>query len=157
MASIDDVWKQLDMLLDATVRTGYNDNIPGMGQSWGFPGLVPSTLRATMQVRDLVLETRTIGKETATLLNAVNVETLGRIETEIVAAGRADAVNELTLARIETEIKDVQQSVPSLRQDMTNLLDRLETLDQDLRERFLELHAKLDSLKNDIKSLPQNP
>jgi hypothetical protein len=153
MASIDDVFTELKDL-SARMWRGY---APTVGGAIG-PGMVPDTQR---KVTALTAQVAAIEKqvlESGTLLNAVNEQTLGRIETEL-RGGREllNAVNEQTLGRIETEIKAVVQFLPTVRQDMTDLQARLDALKGDIDNAILDLHSKLDGLKEDIQSLPQKP
>ena len=132
MASIDDVFIELKDL-SAKLWRGYS---PVQGGRIGL-GMVPDVQRQVTALTARVVEIdRQVG-ETQSLLNAVNEQTLGRIETAI-TDGREylNAVNEQTLGRIETDIKEVLQFLPTVRQDMT------------------DLQARLDGLKKDIEGLP---
>ena len=81
MASIDDVYRSVNMLLDALFRARPDGTTANMGQAGSFPGVAPSAYHAAQQARDASAETLTVVKGISGLLNAVNVETLGRIES----------------------------------------------------------------------------
>jgi hypothetical protein len=117
-------------------------------------GLVPATQREVTALGSRLAGVEQLTQETHALLDAVNKETLGRIEGEIQAQGTLlAAVNEVTLGRIETDGKSVVAVLPVIRQDIAGVLNRIEQLDQDLRQRFLELHSKIDGVKQDIANL----
>jgi hypothetical protein len=165
MASIDDVDRNTIMLLDALVRMSPNGITGGMGQVGSFPGLVPRTYHAAQQARDASAEILTVVKEISALLNAVNVETLGRIEARIngneQALGRVEtaindggAKNDQTLGRIESDLKQVMEFQPTVREDMTDLSAKLDRIVTELRQDMTDVNAKLDALKADIQALP---
>src|SRR5215213_5221513 len=99
MASIDDVYRNVNMLLDALFRAPPDGTTGGMGQAGSFPGVAPSAYHAAQRARDASANTLTVVKEISGLLTAVNVETLGRIEARING-------NEQTLGRLETAVND---------------------------------------------------
>lgn len=165
MASIDDVNRNTNMLLDALVRTPPDGITGGMGQVGSFPGLAPKTYHAAQRARDASAEVLTVVKETSALLNAVNLETLGRIEARTngneqtlgrvetaINDGRAN--NDQTLGRIESDFKQVIEFLPTVRGDMTDLSAKLDAIVVRLQQGMTELNAKLDALKADIQALP---
>ncbi len=165
MASIDDVYREVTMLLDALVRTPPDGLTGGMGQVGTFPGLVPRTYHVAQQAHDVSAQTLTTVREVATLLNAVNVETLGRIETGIndnkQTLGRAEtalnvgrASNDQALGRIEAVLKDVMQFLPTVRADMTDLTAKLDTIVAERQQDMTGLNAKLDALMAEVQALP---
>ncbi len=162
MATIDDVDREMMMLLDALFRMEPDANIEGMGQAGAFPGLVPRTYRAARLARAASAETLTVVKETSALLNAVNADTLGRIETQTNGSeqtlGRVEieikdgrAMNDQILGRIESDLKQVLQFLPTVREDVADLNA---TIVKELQQGMTDLDAKLDSLRADIQALP---
>jgi uncharacterized protein YicC (UPF0701 family) len=152
MASIDNVFEEV-LLLSRMLWRG-----PSTSRGVVLQGLVPETLR---QVTGLGAGIQDIEKqvaETGRLLNAINEQTLGRIETEI-KDGRdfLNAVNEQTLGRIETDIKDVPESLATVRQEVADVNAKLDGLKVDIEQELMRLHAHLDAIKKDIASLPQKP
>lgn len=165
MASIDDVNRDMNMLLDALVRTSPDGITGGMGQVGSFPGLAPKTYQAARRARDASAEVLTVVKETSALLKAVNVETLGRIEARTngneQALGRVEtavndgrANNDQTLGRIESDLRQVIEFLPTVRQDMTDLSAKLDALVVGLQQYTSDLNAKLDAIKADIQAAP---
>lgn len=165
MASIDDVDRNTIMLLDALVRMSPSGNTPGMGNVGSFPGLAPRTYSAARKASEASAEVLTVVKGTSALLNAVNVETLGRIEARInsneqtlgrvetaINAGRAE--NDQALGRIESDLKEVKQFLPTVREDMNDLREMLHKIVEMLDIHATDLNAKLNSLKADIQALP---
>jgi hypothetical protein len=165
MASTDDVYGVVNMLLDALVRTPPDGITENMGQVGTFPGLVPRTHRAAQRVENASAETLRVVSATANLLDAVNVQTLGRIETEIKdieqTVGRAEtaindgrASNDQALGRIEAVLKDVMQFLPTVRADMTDLAARLDAIVAEQQQGMAALNVKLDAAKAEIQALP---
>jgi hypothetical protein len=165
MASIDDVNRNVTMLLDALVRMEPYGITGGMGQVGAFPGMVPGTYHAAQQARAASAETLTVVKEISALLNAVNVETLGRMETRIsnnertlsrveTAINDGGARNDQTLGRIESNLEQVMQFLPTVRADLNDLSAKLDTIVEERQQDMTDLNAKLDALKADIQALP---
>jgi septal ring factor EnvC (AmiA/AmiB activator) len=167
MSSVDDVFRYAEMLLDALVRMPPFDNTQGMGQVGSFPGLVPSTYRAARQARDNSAAVLAIARETNSLLNAVNVETLGRIETGVASAAQAQMLDQLStdvlashantdqiLGRIESNLKQTSDFLPTLREDLNDVSAKLDTIGGQLRQDVADLNAKLDALSAQVKALP---
>lgn len=165
MASIDDVYRDVTMLLDALVRTAPDGVTPGMGQVGTFPGMVPRTYRVAERANDSVARTLTTATETAALLKAVNEVTLGRMEAGTngigQTVGRVEAAvndsrtsNEQALGRIEAVLNDVMQFLPTVRADTTDLSARIDIIVAEQQQLTAGLHAKLDSLIAEVQSLP---
>jgi hypothetical protein len=173
MASIDDVYRNVNMLLDALFRARPDGMTGGMGQVGSFPGVAPSAYHAAQQARDASAETLTVAKEISRLLNAVNVETLGRIEARIddseqKVSGLLNAVNVETLGRIEaritdgdarndrieSDLKEVMQFLPTVRADMNDLSAKLDTIVAERQQDMTDLNVKLGALKAEIQALP---
>lgn len=165
MSSVDDVFRYSEMLLDALVRVPPYDTTGGMGQVGSFPGLVPSTYHAARKARDDSAATLAVVKETHALLNAVNAETLGRIEAvssstaqvlgQLVAdvdAGRAKT--DQTLGRIESDLKESWNFLLTVRQDMNDLSATLDAIVEQLQQDKTDLNAKLDALGTEVLALP---
>jgi hypothetical protein len=147
MASIDDVYRVTNMMLDALVRTGPEDMTQGMGQVGSFPGLAPRTYRAAAEARRSSAQILTVVTETNALLNAVNVETLGRIEA------RAND-SQGTLALLQTAINDGRstndRALAVITSDLAQIMDFLVTV----REDMAALGTQLDQLKAEVQALP---
>ncbi len=147
MASIDDVYRVTSMMLDALVRTGPDDLTQGMGQVGSFPGLAPRTYRAATEARHSSAQVLTVVRETSALLNAVNVETLGRIEA------RANE-SQQTLASLQLAINDGRsnndKALGVITSDLGQIMDFLVTV----REDMAALGAQLDQLKTEVQALP---
>jgi chromosome segregation ATPase len=165
MASIDDVDRTTIMLLDALVRIPPYGMTGGMGQVGSFPGLAPATYRAAQKARDVSEEILTVVEATSALLNAVNVETLGRIEARSdsnaqtlvrveTAINDGRAKNDQTLGRIEADLEEVKQFLPTVREDMNDLRAMLDKIVEELQKGMTDLNAKLTALKTDIQALP---
>ena len=166
MASIDDVNRDVDMLLDALVRTPPDGMTGGMGQVGSFPGLVPRTYRAALKARDAAAEILTVVRETSGLLKAVNVETLGRIEalgngTEQ-TLGRVEtavddgrAAHDQALGRIQSELKQVMEFLPTVRADLTDLSTKLDLVIGELRQGMTDLNGRVAALQADVNALPR--
>ena len=165
MASIDDVNRTTNMLVDALIRTPPDGITVGMGQVGSFPGLAPQIYHAAQRARDASVEVLTVVKETSALLNAVNVETLGRIEARVngieqtlglvenaINDGRAN--NDQALGRIMSDCKQIIEFLPTVRGDMTDLSAKIDAVVVGLQQDMTELNAKLDALKADIQVLP---
>ena len=166
MASNDDIYRAVNMLLDALVRTPPDGITENMGQVGTFPGMIPRTHRAVQQVEVASTESLRIVRATAALLDAVNVQTLGRIESEVKdierAAGRAEvaindsrASHDQALGRIEAVLKDIQQFLPTVRADMTDLAARLDMVASEQQQGVTALNVKLDGLKAEVQALPR--
>ena len=165
MASTDDVFRDTSMLLDALFRTPPDAITNGMGQAGSFPGLVPRTYHVAQQARDASSQALTTLRETATLLDAVNDVTLGRLETEIndikQAAGRVETavndsrgIDDQAFGRIEAVLKNVMEFLPTVRADLSDLASRLDTLAAEQQQAIAGLNAKLDALKAEVQGLP---
>jgi hypothetical protein len=166
LASIDDVNRDVDMLLDALVRTPPDGMTGGMGQVGSFPGLVPRTYRAALKARDAAAEILSVVGETNGLLKAVNVETLGRIEalgsgTEQ-SLGRVEtavndgrAAHDQALGRIESELKQVMEFLPTVRADVADLSAKLDGVLGELRLGLADLNGKVVALQADVNALPR--
>ncbi len=166
MSSVDDVYRNTDMLLDALVRTPPFGITGGMGQVGSFPGLVPGTYNAAQQARDDSAATLAIVKDTADLLSAVDGETLARIEAAAngtaqtmaqlaidIAASRANT--DQTLGRIESDLKQDWDFLLTVRSDLNDVSSKLDTLTGQLQQDMIELNAKLDALASQVEALPQ--
>jgi chromosome segregation ATPase len=183
MASIDDVMRETTMLLDALVRTAPDGMTGGMGQVGSFPGLVPRTYRAVQLSHQASADILAVVRQTSALLNAINEETLGRIEARAnsseEALGRLEtavaaggAAGDQSRARIESGLEQVLSFLPTVREDLgdlrtkvdavsselqqttSNLSAKLDTLASELKQDMIDLGAKLDLLRADIKALP---
>lgn len=165
MASIDDVNRDTNMLLDALVRTSPTEMTGGMGQVGSFPGLVPQTYHAALRARDAAAEILTLVRETGGLLKAVNVETLGRIEA-LGAGGQATlgrvetavndgrAASDQTLGRIEADLKQVMEFLPTVRADLSDLNAKLDSILVELRQGMSDLADKVAALQSDVSAPP---
>lgn len=165
MASIDDVDREMNMLLDALFRTPPDGITGGMGQVGSFPGLASKTYRLAQATRNASLEVVAVVQETSALLKAVNVETLGRVEDRInaneqtlgrleVAVNDGRANSDQTFGRIESDLKQVMEFLPTLREDMTDLRASLDAIVVGLQQDRTDLNAALAALKADIQALP---
>ena len=161
MASIDDVDREMNMLLDALFRTPPDGITGGMGQVGSFPGLASKTYRLAQATRNASLEVVAVVQETSALLKAVNVETLGRVEDRINAneqtLGRLEvAVNDgrANSGRIESDLTQVMEFLPTLREDMNDLRASLDAIVVGLQQDRTDLNAALAALKADIQALP---
>lgn len=165
MASIDDVNRETNMLLDALVRTPPDGLTGGMGQVGSFPGLAPQTYRAALKARDASAEILKVVQETEALLGAVNVETLGRVEARIsdqeqtlgrleseTSSGRAST--DQAFGRLESAMQQVLQFLPTVREDMTALTIKLDGMAAGHQQDMSDLSSRLDALKSDIQALP---
>jgi len=161
MASIDDVSNDVARLLDALIRTKPDGMTPGMGQVGSFPGLVPRTYWAAEKGRQASLNILAAVAQIETLLNAVNEQTLSRIETSAgngeaalsrveIAISAANTGSGQTLARIESSLDQVWSFLPTVREDMGELRVLVESVSSDVQA----LSAKIDSLRADIQALP---
>jgi hypothetical protein len=166
MSSVDDVFQNSEMLLDALVRMPPFDNTEGMGQVGSFPGLVPSTYHAARQVRDDSAATLAIVKETNALLSAVNGETLQRIGVVIdatqqvlgqlsldVSAGRANT--DQTLGRIEENLQKDMDVQLNVHDGLQRASAKLDTIVGQLQQDVTDLNTKLDALTAAVQALPQ--
>lgn len=146
MASIDDVYRVTNMMLDALVRTGPGDMTQGMGQVGSFPGLAPRTYRAATEARHSSAQVLTVVTETNALLNAVNVETLGRMEARAIDS-------QGTLALLQTAINDGRntndKALAVITSDLAQIMDFLVTV----REDMAALATQLDQLKAEVQAL----
>lgn len=165
MASIDDVNRDVNMLLDALVRTPPDCITGGMGQVGSFPGVAPKTYHAALKARDAAAEILTVVTETGGLLKAVNAETLGRIEVlgsgGQQTLGRVEAVvndgrlaNDQTQGRIESDLKQVVSFLPTVRADLTDLSAKLDSILVELRQGMTDLNGKIVALQADVSALP---
>lgn len=147
MPEIDDVYRVSNMLLDALVRVPPEGITGGMGQVGTFPGLAPKTYHAARQARDTSSEILVVVRDTSALLNAVNVETLGRIESLI--RGQEQKVDSIS-ASVNDGRASCDQGIAALRAEVKAVMDFLPTV----REDMAGLGAQLDELKAEIQALP---
>ncbi len=165
MASIDDVSREMNMLLDALVRTSPDGLTGGMGQVGSFPGLAPKTYHAAREARDASAQVLTVVQETSALLSAVNADTLGRIEAGTdgneqtvgrleTAVNDGRAKSDQALGQIESDLKQLMQFLPTVREDMADLRTNLGAILVELQQDMVTLNARLDALKADIQALP---
>jgi hypothetical protein len=166
MASIDDLYRDVSMLLDGLVRVPPDGLTAGMGQVGSFPGLVPRTYHVAQQSRDAAVQALSTIREAATLLTAVNEVTLGRIEGEVndleettrrvdIAVSDARASSDQALGRIEAVLADVMEFLPTVRADMTDLAAKLDTIVVQRQQDMASLDAKLDGVMAAIQALPR--
>ena len=112
-----------------------------------LPGLAPKTYHAARQARDASSEVLVVVRETSALLNAVNVETLGRIESLI--RGQEQKVDSIS-ASVTDGRASCDQGIAALRAELKDVMDFLPTV----REDMAGLGAQLDELKAEIQALP---
>lgn len=168
MASIDDVSHDLARLLDALIRMKPDGMTPGMGQVGSFPGLVPQTYWAVQRGREAAANILTAVTQVNTLLNAVNEETLGRIEastgTGEATLSRVEIAISQSVAQIESSLEQVLTFLPTVREDTSELRVAVESVSSDvqalsakldaIQQGNTNLNSKLDSLRADIQALP---
>ena len=108
-------------------------------------GMVPDIQR---QITNLTSWTGNIHRDviqTATLLKAVNEETLGRIESLI------KAVNEETLGRIESQIRDIREFLGAINEETLGRIEtKLDGLKTDIEQESARLHLHLDEIEKAI-------
>ena len=154
MASTNDVFGELKVFAAHMWRGYYEPSKPKVE----IPGMVPDMLQRVkaLGTRLAAVENRTV--QSHDLLNAINVQTLGRMEQEINdVLELVTAVNAQTLGRVEGEIKAIQEFLPTLREDEADTQARLEKLKDDIEKGMAQVHAKLDDLTNDVRILSEKP
>jgi DNA anti-recombination protein RmuC len=181
MASIDDVSTDLQRLLDALIRMKPYDRST-FGQVGSYPGLVPQTYRWAGKVREDSEKILAAVTAIDGLLNAVNEQTLGRIEQGIggaesisrntesiasrveVATGVAAAASSESFAHLGTAIEQITSFLQTVRDDIRDVraavgavasdVQALDAQVAELQKSNADLSAQVDALVAAIQTQP---
>jgi methyl-accepting chemotaxis protein len=150
-ASIVDVYDELKWL-SARMWRGYGEYTTSAPQPT-LPGMVPEIHRLVSGLAARIAGIEKQVADTGSLLNAVNQQTLGRIESAV--NGVVPYIGSQVID-VKADISTVQQSLAGVNQDVVALRAQVDDLAADVEKELMaiiELHAKVDGVKKDIAGL----